>query len=372
MLDRLRSACSLRSNQYGGIKGSRTNHFLISCWDKILTSLDTPDTAVSLLSIDFSKSFNRMDHNICVRALADCGASTELIEMVSSFLSKRKMRFKVGSAFLSDREIRGGSPQGTKLGNFLFVVTIDCLEEGRDFTPPEIVAEGNEGDEDLYGLCRMAGRISAIRIFDSGIAHSSTSSKLGTTDGVMKYFDEYGRNNSTFHPLTTGEDPFPPSWRPIDPWVEKYVDDVNAGERLYLANAISSFSQAKEKKRIRARAYQDYFKKIQTNAEQYGMKVKPHKTQLICISVVINSEVASFVDIENSGEIASGPSIVLLGLGFNNRPTIGAHLDLICGKFYSRSWLIRHLKQAGVPLSDIVKIYATVIRPVIDDGPIPE
>ena len=36
VLDRLRKETKLRNNQYGDIKGSGTNHFLIECWDKVL------------------------------------------------------------------------------------------------------------------------------------------------------------------------------------------------------------------------------------------------------------------------------------------------------------------------------------------------
>ena len=62
----------------------------------------------------------------------------------------------------------------------------------------------------------------------------------------------------------------------------------------------------------------------------------------------------------------SSSEMILLGFKFGNKPTVAAHVDFIISKFNSRSWLIRHLKQAGVPDQDLVKIFATVIRPVIE------
>ena len=56
----------------------------------------------------------------------------------------------------------------------------------------------------------------------------------------------------------------------------------------------------------------------------------------------------------------------MLSFSFDERPTVAAHVEFIRKKFYSRSWLLRHLKQAGVPLADIAKIYTAAIRSVIE------
>ena len=45
---------------------------------------------------------------------------------------------------------------------------------------------------------------------------------------------------------------------------------------------------------------------------------------------------------------------------------MAAHLSLICEKFNSRSWMIRHLKRAGVPTADLMNVYASTIRPSIE------
>ena len=75
---------------------------------------------------------------------------------------------------------------------------------------------------------------------------------------------------------------------------------------------------------------------------------------------------SSFIETPSDGRIESLGGLILLGFAFDERPTVAAHMDLVRRKFYGRSWLLRHLKQAGVPLSDIAKIYAAVIRSVIE------
>ena len=57
---------------------------------------------MSILSVDFSKAFNRMDHRLCLDALREKGASTESLAMVKAFLTGRTMRFKVNGC-LSER-----------------------------------------------------------------------------------------------------------------------------------------------------------------------------------------------------------------------------------------------------------------------------
>ena len=163
------------------------------------------------------------------------------------------MSFKVNSSLSKPSCVNGGSPQGTKLGNFLFIVTINAVEDGHDFVPPAIEDPEDDG-EDIFGLRQLAGRIGVVRWFDSGVAHASTPRKLGTTDRVLRYIDESGQDNSSINFASTSALPLPSHWQEIPSWVDKYVDDVNAGERHYLKNAVSSFSQNKEQKKIHATA----------------------------------------------------------------------------------------------------------------------
>ena len=129
VLERLLQEVNLRRNQYGGIRGCSTNYFLIKMWDSILRGLDEPGTAVSLVSIDFSKAFNRVDHSYCLQALAEEGASTHSLRMVSAFLKGCRMRFKVNNVYSDEKNVNEGSPQGTRLGNFLFIVAVNKIED---------------------------------------------------------------------------------------------------------------------------------------------------------------------------------------------------------------------------------------------------
>ena len=366
VLDRLQNEVAINTNQFGGIRGCGTTHFLVECWDRILRAVDQPESAASILSIDFSKAFNRMGHAECISALSRCGASDESIQMIIAFLSDRKMKFKVNGSYSTEREVKGGSPQGTRLGNFLFITTINTIEESLDNIPPTPRSPApTEDEEGILGLRRLAGRIGAIRRFDSGVEVASTPCKKGTTDGVLRYFDASGRENSTLDTSLINQDP-PAAWNDLPPWSLKYVDDVNTGERHYAKDCVSVFSQSKEQRIIHAKECERTFVNIEKNARTMGMKVNPNKTQLICIGAAIHSETSSFITVDNDTRIESQDELVLLGFKFGNRPTVTSHVKFIERKVNVRIWILRHLISAGVPLSDVTAVYKSSIRSVIE------
>ena len=132
LLERLRSEVKVKPNQFGGIPGCGIDHYLVEVWDSILQNLDQPSSVSTLISVDFAKAFNTMSHQACLTAFHKKGCSPHSTRMIASFLSGREMLFRVGDSLSSPRPLNGGSPQGTLLGNFMFIITTDNLE---DFTP---------------------------------------------------------------------------------------------------------------------------------------------------------------------------------------------------------------------------------------------
>ena len=224
---------------------------------------------------------------------------------------------------------------------------------------PPIVApsEHTEEEEDCYGLRRLAGRIGAVRRFNSGVAASSTPQKAGTTDGVLRYIDASGRQNSTVEQTLPSNLEDPQGWIDLPDWSLKYVDDVNIGECLFLCNAVSTFSQSKEKKSLWSRRCQDRFEIITANAGSRGMEVNGDKTQLLCVTASIHSEVSSYINLQVGQVIESQDNLTILGFRFGRRSNVNAHLQLIQKKFNSQSWVVRHLIQSGVPTVDIVAVF---------------
>ena len=73
-----------------------------------------------------------MQYQECLRSFARHGASTDIIQLVATFLSDRKMSVRVGEAWSTPRDVNGGVPQGSILGVLLFNLTTDNLEDTVD------------------------------------------------------------------------------------------------------------------------------------------------------------------------------------------------------------------------------------------------
>ena len=82
-------------SQYGGTKGSSTNHYLIDMITYILYNQDLKEPrAVLAAMVDFEKAFNRQNHNILVTKLHDMGVPGWLLNVVKGFLEGRTLVVK--------------------------------------------------------------------------------------------------------------------------------------------------------------------------------------------------------------------------------------------------------------------------------------
>lgn len=130
VLEKLKTEVKPRHNQYGGLKGCGTNQYLLDAWNFILSAMDDEKgPAINLISVDYAKAFNTMKHQSCIEQFRWLGASMESIRMIHTFLEGRTMSVRINEAFSELRPVPRGSPQGTILGNYLFVIATDNLED---------------------------------------------------------------------------------------------------------------------------------------------------------------------------------------------------------------------------------------------------
>ena len=65
-------------------------------------------------------------------------------------------------------------------------------------------------------------------------------------------------------------------------------------------------------------------------------------------------------------EIVSSDSIKFLGLTLDSDCTIRMHVANLCAKLRSRSWALSRLRRSGMREEDLVKVYTSTIRPVVE------
>ena len=111
--------------QYGGLKGNSITHYIIEFINCILSCQDSDDqTAILAVMVDFSKAFNRQNHNVLITKLSDMGVPAWLLRIVMAFLTDRRMLVRYKGKESGIKPLPGGGPQGTMLGLLLFIVLI--------------------------------------------------------------------------------------------------------------------------------------------------------------------------------------------------------------------------------------------------------
>ena len=114
--------------QYGGLKGNSITHYIIEFVNFILSCQDSSEqTAVLACMVDFSKAFNRQNHNNLITKLSDLGVPSWLLKIVMAFLRNRKMQVRYKGKTSTTKLMPGGGPQGTLLALILFIVMINDI-----------------------------------------------------------------------------------------------------------------------------------------------------------------------------------------------------------------------------------------------------
>ena len=103
---------SILSNKQHGFRKSR------SCLTHLLKHID--DIIQSLL--DFAKAFDKVDHEILVHKLRQCGVQGKLIKWMKQFLTNRKQFVTINGFHSMLALVLSGVPQGSVLGPILFLV----------------------------------------------------------------------------------------------------------------------------------------------------------------------------------------------------------------------------------------------------------
>jgi hypothetical protein len=102
--------------------GLSTTDALISFLQPICEPIDNRDNIAWIFFTDFSKGFDRIDHNILIANLQKLNIHPALTNWVSAFLSNRMQAVRLAGVLSNWRCPNGGILQGTKLGVILFSV----------------------------------------------------------------------------------------------------------------------------------------------------------------------------------------------------------------------------------------------------------
>ena len=108
--------------QFGNRKGRSTTHYLVKLVNNILKHAEHSKSLSRVIITDFSKAFDRVDHNIAIPKLLSMGARPSLIPWICSFLSNRSQCVRYQDTLSDWSILTGGVPQGTLDGPAIFLV----------------------------------------------------------------------------------------------------------------------------------------------------------------------------------------------------------------------------------------------------------
>ncbi len=99
--------------QFGSLKDSSTSMALVYMLHKWYEAADNQGNTIRICLLDFSKAFDRLDHNILLKKLKDMEIHPVLLNWIANFLTDRQQRTHVGQFFSEWKSINAGVPQGT-------------------------------------------------------------------------------------------------------------------------------------------------------------------------------------------------------------------------------------------------------------------
>ena len=349
-----------KTNQFGGEKNCSTNHFLAEVWDKLTDHLEDSRAAVVLTSIDYSKAFNRLNHLTCLQSFAKAGASNQLLRLLASFLKGRTMTVRVNDQNSKPRYVNAGAPQGSVLGTYVFNVGTDALEEGFNQDDQERTYQLNEGDLNFLELAPA-----------TTTAHSTPTRQEPLPPTNISPVDTRYDTDFLILPKARNvpqalSNRIEPTWRKRPVSVIKFVDDNLTDEKLYMKDTQLIESQTEFIKNARAGQSERMFKHISDNAGKAGLKVNTDKTTLLAVSAATSYRAKTHLYDQTNTRIDCSPSLKALGFIFNEESNVDDQVEHLCKRFRLRTWALRDLRKAGLSTHDLVTVYKTTIRPIIE------
>ena len=347
--------------QYGGIRGSSVDHLLVDLLDDVMDPLDK-GRPVTVMGIDYEKAFNRLDHRECLDQLRRLGAAEHSVHLVRSFLTGRSMQVKVGNSISSKRILKGGSPQGSILGCYLYCATTRQINPAnnppplppRDVTAPPARTDAETNIPDATppaaverGMALLEREAADLMDLGDDSSDDSFQTALGDPPGEDDLDDMW-------------------AWPAVLLSMFKYVDDTTTVEAMDPVDGIRHVSGNNPTEVFPADGSRTAMEGISTKAASIGMRVNASKTQILCVSPSTGYKSMTSFSLASGETLQSTSSIKLLGFVLSHDMNMQPQVDMMLRKFRARFWMLIHLRRTGIAGTQLFRLYVALLRPVLE------
>ena len=279
----------------------------------LINQESTEQTAILACMVDFSKAFNRQNHNLLITKLSDMGVPSWLLKVVMAFLTNRKMVVKYKSKISSIKDLPGGGPQGTLLGLLLFLVLIN--------------------DTGFDDQTNNAGELLT----------SKRNMKL-VNNIHLKYVDDL-----TLAEVINLQDKL------VDvPITDRPLPDMYHDHTCHVLPPLNS----------------EVYKQLQ-KTEEYAklndMVINYEKTKLMVFNPCKNIDFSPKMEFGNK-QLEVVDEIKLLGVTLRSDLKWSSNTQDIIKRASNKLWVIRRLKKLGAKQSELVDMYNKVCRSILEFG----
>ena len=306
-------------NQYA-VPGASCSHALIKMIDFILLSTDDSNkpTAVVNLLADWSKAFNKCNHNIIMRILVAMKVPMWLLRLILSYLEHRKMILRFRGCSSDPEDMPGGMPQGTLLGVILYILYINPVG-----FPSEIT--------------------------------------MTISDTVHKYWETL---DDIPEPIQTSET-LPANVQSI-----KFMDDATLQESVNLLTQLDLNSNGSGKVLHMNNAHlQTQLELIKKLSDDREMSLNDDKTCLFVVNFTQNHQFQPLLQIPDCADpLDVVLETKLLGYWLTKDMKTERHVKYMLEICYKRLWAIIKLKKAGISNQDILHFFFMKIRSVLESN----
>ena len=226
--------------------------------------------------------------------------------------------------YSTTRSTPGGTPQGTKTGNFLFYTATRQLDDPAATRIQRASKSSTSMTESVYATPptspsdTLSPTTSPLGGFSKDIRNKQ---KLCIRDTS----DESDASETEIFEVPDHEPP--PRWQPQPLKRVKFVDDPTACGKIDATPGIRHCTTKKEKWIIPATECQSYLSSISERAAESCMLVNQSKTQMLCISTAINSNLRSSIEVDGK-QMISGDTLKVIGFTFGCQLGAGKHVSL--------------------------------------------